>query len=148
MRRRTLSRSLPILLLGLLSLSFGREEREVAIEGRVFCVDSSRAETPCPADARDFALQTEGGDLHFFHRDDTKSRMFQDPQVRDRKLHVNVWPRADGYVDIIKVFSLKDGQLHDLHYFCSVCNITAFAGGPCWCCQQEFEFREIPVPDP
>jgi hypothetical protein len=147
---RLLSRKLPLLVPFLVGLSMflGLAGREIAIEGRVICVDSGRTEIPCASEAQDFALRTERGELFFFDRNDAKSPMFQDPRVRERTLHVKAWTRDDDYLDIIKVFSRKNGRLHDLHYYCSVCSITAFAGGPCWCCQQEFEFREVPIADP
>ncbi len=39
-----------------------------------------------------------------------------------------------------------DGKLHDVHYYCEVCNITAYAPGLCPCCRREMELKETPVP--
>jgi hypothetical protein len=43
---------------------------------------------------------------------------------------------------ILAVYSMVGGIPHHLHYRCEVCNITATAPGPCWCCGAPFELRE------
>ena len=54
-------------------------------------------------------------------------------------------PRADGTADLIKVYSVKHGKLHDVRYFCEVCNVTSFVSGLCPCCRAEMELKETPV---
>jgi len=55
------------------------------------------------------------------------------------------WLGEKNVIQITKVYSVKGGQLYNIYYYCPICNIKAYAGGPCWCCQQEFEFHEEPV---
>jgi hypothetical protein len=52
---------------------------------------------------------------------------------------------ADGTADLIKVFAVKHGKLHDVRYFCEVCNVTSFVPGLCSCCRAEMELKETPV---
>jgi hypothetical protein len=72
--------------------------------------------------------------------------MFQDSRVREKLLEIRAWDRGGSRLELVRVYSTKDGKLFDLHYYCSVCSIRSYAGGPCWCCQQEFELRETPLP--
>lgn len=119
--------------------------KEVVVRGSVVCVDESGSEISCHGDDRLFALRTADGNQLFLLPEDPNSRMFEDERLRQREVEIRGWPRGKNRLEIIKVHSVKDGQLFDIHYFCSVCNIKAFVGGLCWCCQEEFEFREVSV---
>jgi rubrerythrin len=70
--------------------------------------------------------------------------MFTDMRVRQRDLQITARLRAGDQLELIKVQSVKEGKLYDLFYFCEVCNIRAYAPGPCPCCRNEMEFRETP----
>ena len=118
-------------------------KKEVVVRGSVACVNASGSEISCHGDDRLFALRTTDGNQFFFLPEDPNSRMFEDERLHQRELEVTGWSRGGNRLEIIKVHSVKDGQLFDIHYFCSVCNIKAFVGGLCWCCQEEFEFREV-----
>ncbi|GAB4116213.1 MAG: hypothetical protein Kow001_17020 [Acidobacteriota bacterium] len=120
--------------------------REVALRGHVECIGPDRQSVPCRSDSRDFAFRTESGERYFFLADDDRTRMFHDPRVREKLLEIRAWDRGGGNLELVRVYSIKDGKLFDLHYYCSVCSIRSYAGGPCWCCQQEFELRETPLP--
>lgn len=66
--------------------------------------------------------------------------------VRKRELVVRARPTASDELETVKVRSIRDGRLHDLDYFCEVCNIVAYAPGPCVCCGRPMALRETPVP--
>jgi hypothetical protein len=53
---------------------------------------------------------------------------------------------ASGELETIKVYSVRNGRLHDLDYLCEVCNVVAYAPGPCVCCGWPMVLRETPVP--
>ena len=131
-----------------LILSQGTPEQEVRLRGNVVCVDDALQESRCVEDSR-YALRDGESVLHFFEPADPRVEMFADPRVRAMDLEIQAWIRDDK-VEIVRVFSVRDGRLFHVHYFCDVCNITAYAGGLCWCCQQEFELRETPfrIPNP
>lgn len=121
---------------------------EIRIRGRIVCLSASGPAVPerdCSPSPGDFALRTQGGKLYRFRASDAKTEMFLDTRVRERELEVVVWLEPPDQVEIIKVYSVRDGKLHDVYYYCEVCLITAYGGGPCWCCQEEFEFREVPL---
>jgi len=119
---------------------------EIRIEGKAICVDSNGNEITCPAENPRFAFRTDAGHLYRFLPDDVKARIFEDPRIRSRHLLVRAWPKGEEALQVIKVYSIRNGTLYDLYYYCPVCSIRAYAGGPCWCCQDEFEFHEEPLP--
>jgi hypothetical protein len=120
--------------------------RELALRGRIECIGQDQQTVPCGPDSRHFAFRTESGERYFFLADDDRTRMFQDSRVREKLLEIRAWDRGESRLELVRVYSIKGGKLFDLHYYCSVCSIRSYAGGPCWCCQQEFELRETPLP--
>jgi rubrerythrin len=76
---------------------------------------------------------------------DTSTAIFTDGRVRQRELQVTARLDSKSQLEIIRVQSIKEGKLYNLYYFCEICNITAYAPGPCPCCGNELEFREIPI---
>lgn len=120
--------------------------QEVTFRGRIECLDPDRKPSPCTEETRDYAFVTESGDRYYLMREDDRTRAFQDPRIRDQFLQITAWQRPQQQLELIRVLSIRDGKLHDPHYYCSVCAIRTYAGGPCWCCQDEFEFREPPLP--
>lgn len=125
------------------AISSSSEAEEVTLRGHVICVDAEGERIECVAGSNRYVLRTDQGDFNFLESD-SKSPMFDDPRIRDRELQVTAWLNQRE-LEIIKVYSIKDGQLYDIHYFCELCQIKAYVGGPCWCCQQEFELVEEPV---
>ncbi len=123
-------------------------KRDVTLRGHIVCLTSSdpsgSEEVECGAEGLS-ALSTLEGEIYPFLPEDAKTAMFQDPRVRQRLLQIQGRLTATKALEIIKIQSIKGGQLHDLYYRCEVCHITAFDPGPCWCCQDDFEFRETPA---
>jgi len=123
----------------------GESEKEVVLRGHVLCVDETKSVVPCDRADHLFALQVADGERFVFVPEDPNTRIFEDMRLHDRELQVRAWKRGEDRLEIIKVYSIKDGRLFDIHYFCPTCNIKAFVGGLCWCCREDFEFREVPV---
>ena len=117
----------------------------VELRGRVVCVGPSSKVQPCDEAPSRFALQSSDGKLHRFLVLDVMTGMFADERVRQRELLVRVRPMPDG-IEAIKVYSIVAGRVHDIDYFCEVCNIVAYAPGPCPCCRQALVLRESPMP--
>lgn len=122
------------------------EEAVVLLRGRVVCIDKSAGVRPCVVESRRFALRTVEGVLHVFPSQDTLAGIFEDDSVRERELLVRARRTPSGGIETIKVYSTRNGTIYDLDYFCEVCNITAYAPGPCVCCGQPLRLRETPVP--
>jgi hypothetical protein len=113
--------------------------------GHAVCVDEAGGRVDCQAEGNRFALQTDDGKLHWFAPRDPLAPVFDDARVRDQPVMVRVRPRPDGTGELIKVYSVKHGKLHDVRYFCEVCHVTSFVYQLCPCCRGEMELKETPV---
>jgi rubrerythrin len=118
------------------------------IRGRVVCLEESnrRADTlfGCDGQASRYAILDKDSKLYKFDPMKPSTDVFTDARVRARELQVTA--RVDGkrQLELIKVQSIKEGNLYDIYYFCEICNIRAYTPGPCPCCRNELEFRETP----
>ena len=144
---------LTTIALGLLFLlpSLEAQSDVVQVQGRLVCVEAgteSQEPIECPSEAPVRALLDETGRLYRFRLDDPKVSMFDDPRVRTRELQITGRLDPSDQLEIIRVKSIVGGRPHFVYYRCEVCHITAYAFGPCWCCQDEFEFRETLTPPP
>lgn len=144
--RRRRIRLLLALFLGVVPAAFGTAQEEITVRGRVVCLDSSgRPVGPCEgSDSPGYALESHDGKVYLFSGEDPRSDMLSDPRVRDRELQVVGWPRDGKVLEIVKLYSVRDGKLYDLYYHCDRCNITAHTPGLCWCCREPFDLREEP----
>ena len=135
------------------SLAAGAQSELTFVEGRVLCLPpagATTAQVACddpeasPDDRPRFVLETGDGTHLGFIGSDPKVGLFFDPRVRSRWLRLYGWQREQGF-EILNAYSVKDGGYFDLHFKCDVCKITATAPGPCWCCGEDFDFRETAV---
>ena len=162
-RRSGITRALSLLMISLAlagsqsviasSSQAARSVKEVVARGHVVCVDDKGTPTAaCVEGAHRFGFQTSDiaskNKLYYFLPADSLTAMFEDTRVRERTLQITGSPAGEDRLEIIKVHSIHDGKLYDLFYFCEVCNITAYAPGPCACCGKEMELKETPVPEP
>lgn len=119
------------------------------IQGHAVCLDASgRASEQlfgCNDSSVHFALVDRDAKLHNFALADTGTAIFTDVRVRQRELQVTARLDSKNQLEVIRVQSIKEGKLYNLYYFCEICNITAYAPGPCPCCGKELEFRETPT---
>jgi len=72
-------------------------------------------------------------------------RTLQDKRLIDRELRVEGTTRPDGTFEVERLYTVRDGKLYKVRYYCEVCNIEALEPGNCVCCQQPTELQEIPV---
>jgi len=72
----------------------------------------------------------------------------QDKRLDGRELHLEGIPKPDGTFEVQWIFSIHNGKLYRVRYFCKLCNIEALEPGPCACCQQPTELDEVPVDQP
>jgi hypothetical protein len=120
----------------------------VVVRGRVTCLDAGGQPVDslfgCITNNR-LAFFSKDGKLYKFLPADSMTAMFSDIRVRQRELQLTARLLANDRLEIVKVQSINEGRLFDIFYFCEVCNITAYAPGPCPCCRDELQFREIAV---
>ncbi len=125
----------------------GAADRPLAvIRGRIVCLDSrGGGASGCSDSSNNFGLVSADGKRYKFLSADSSTAMFADSRVRQRELQITAKLLPDDKLEIVTVQSVRDGKLYDIYYFCELCNITAYAPGPCVCCRQELEFRETPT---
>ncbi len=116
------------------------------LTGRAVCLEPLAAAAPdlvpCDEPGARYAFETESGETVTFLEEDPRTGVFRDPRVRSQRLEVEGWLREQGRFELLSVLSIKHGERFHVHYRCDVCDITATAPGPCWCCGKDFELRE------
>jgi hypothetical protein len=122
------------------------EDTIVELRGRVVCLGDGTVLRPCAAASDRFALETPGGGRYVFRPGDPLAGMFADDRIRERELFVRARKAPSEELEAIKLYSVRNGRLHDLDYFCEVCNVVAYAPGLCPCCRRPMVLRETPLP--
>ena len=134
----------------LLLICTGVQASDLRMTGRVECRmgdETVDLTFPCPG-ASQLVFRSEDGRRFFLSDKDPRKAIFEDGRVRNELLRITVRQDEEGRLALLLVHTLKNGRIYLPHYFCQVCNITAYAPGPCWCCQAEFEFREKETEEP
>jgi hypothetical protein len=72
----------------------------------------------------------------------------QDKRLLDREVRLEGTTRPDGTFEVERIYTLRNGKLYRVRYYCEICNIEALEPGDCVCCQQPTELQEIPVGGP
>ena len=70
-----------------------------------------------------------------------------DKRLANREVRLEGTMKADGTFEAERLYTVRDGKLYRVRYFCKVCNIEALEAGDCVCCQHPTELQEIPVTD-
>jgi hypothetical protein len=127
------------------------EYKEITVRGRIICVDGSgrrlTGEGECDLHKQKLGFAAADGKVFMFWREDTLGAMLADPRVSKHLLQLIARLHLNNQLETIRIQAVREGKLYDLYYFCHVCNITAYAPGPCPCCYQELEFIERPATD-
>jgi hypothetical protein len=118
----------------------------VELRGRVVCLGEGAVRRPCAAASDRFALETPQGGRYVFRPGDPLTGMLADDRLRERELVVRARQAPSEELETIKLYSVRNGRLHDLDYFCEVCNVVAYAPGLCPCCRRPMVLRETPLP--
>ncbi|HLY63744.1 MAG TPA: hypothetical protein VKV95_23635 [Terriglobia bacterium] len=69
----------------------------------------------------------------------------QDKRLDNKEVRLEGLTKPDGTLEVDHFFTVHDGKLFRVRYYCEVCNIEALEPGRCVCCQQPTELQEIPV---
>jgi hypothetical protein len=70
-----------------------------------------------------------------------------DKRLANRQVRVEGNTKADGTFEVERLYTVRNGKLSRVRYFCRVCNIEALEPGDCVCCQRPTELQEIPAGD-
>jgi hypothetical protein len=90
-------------------------------------------------------LQVMGKEFDLSARTTWLFHTLQDKRLANREIRVEGEWQPDGTLKVDHFFTVRDGKLYRIRYFCEVCNIEALGPGNCVCCQQPTEMQEIPV---
>ncbi len=93
-------------------------------------------------------LRTGKKELKLSARTSYLFHTLQDKRLANREVRLEGTTEPDGTFEVSKLFTLRDGKLYRVRYYCEVCNIEALEPGNCVCCQQPTELQEIPVNEP
>ena len=69
----------------------------------------------------------------------------QDKRLNGREIRAEGTVKPDGSFTVQKFFTVHNGKLYRVRYYCETCNIVAFEPGRCVCCQQPTELQEVPI---
>lgn len=126
--------------------------QDITVQGVLHCLYSggsnhpAKSEYDCEVDGGRYALITSQGAMYLFDPSDQRTLIFKESRVRDKTMRIH-GQLSDNELTIVNLYSIVEGVPYRMYYRCEVCNITTYAPGPCWCCQEDFEFRETPVTD-
>ncbi len=76
--------------------------------------------------------------------DESLERTLRDPRLATRTWELRGQVLADGRFAVERIFTVKDGELHRVTYYCEICHITTHEPGRCMCCQGDTDLRELP----
>jgi len=69
----------------------------------------------------------------------------EDKRLENREVRLEGTMKRDGTLEVARLYTIRQGKLFRVRYYCDVCNIAALEPGPCVCCQRPTELQEIPV---
>jgi hypothetical protein len=67
----------------------------------------------------------------------------QDKRLDGRQVRLEGIPQPDGAFEVHWLYTIHNGKLFKVRYYCPVCNIVALGPGNCVCCQQPTELQEL-----
>ena len=123
--------------------------RLAAVGALVFAVGalastaSIRGTLVAPVDGEPLQLILTDGRTVELELDEGLDLTMRDPQLAKRLWEVRGQLEDSGRFSVEKIFTVKDGELHRVTYYCEICHITTHEPGPCMCCQGDTDLREL-----
>ena len=96
-----------------------------------------------PVDGEPLRLVTAEGESVELALIESLELTMRDPQLAERLWEVRGQRLDDGRYGVDKIFTVKDGELHRVTYYCEICHITTHEPGRCMCCQADTDLREL-----
>lgn len=116
------------------SFAQGEPPRLAVLEGQLLSTSAD-----CPV------LRAHGKDQPLSAYTTYLYHTLQDKRLANRVVRLEGLMKGDGTFDVERLYTVKEGKLYRVRYFCKICNIEALEPGNCVCCQQPTELQEIPV---
>ena len=104
---------------------------------------AQRGKLAPPVDGEPLRLVTDDGVAVELVSDEGLERTMRDPQLAQRRWEVRGQFGEDGRLHVEKIFTVKDGDLYRVTYYCEICHITTHEPGLCMCCQGDTDLHEI-----
>ncbi len=124
------------------------ESRTASAQPRVFTGKLIPLAAPGgkPGD-RGLALATVGdGAAHPLAEDGASRMLFLDGRLRNRTVRLTALREpGSGTLRVVRVQTVKGGEVYDVDYWCETCQISQMQPGGCVCCGDELELRERPA---
>lgn len=135
-------RSLAIVACGLFAVSALAEapDGQTTLRGEVLLTPGAAHDHEAPVklrtgDGAEWTLLVEVDHYHTLH----------DPKLAGRGWEFIGNAKPGNRLEVIRVFSIKDGVRHKVQYYCEICHIVSYRPGQCMCCQEEVELQEKPA---
>ncbi len=90
-------------------------------------------------------LRIRGKDISLESKNSFLFHTLEDKRLRDREVRLEGTSKPDGSFEVERLYTVHNGKLYRVRYYCEVCNIEALEPGDCVCCQQPTELQEVPV---
>ncbi len=89
-------------------------------------------------------LQVDGKEIRLVSNDEYAPLILRDERLLSHTLHLEgQWKEQGRVFEVAHIHDVKQGKEFRIAYYCSICNIWAFKPGPCVCCLQPVELREL-----
>jgi hypothetical protein len=123
--------------------------KEQSFDGKVVALAEvlKKAGVKLDADAGPqwLALVTSADKVYPLVKDDGSRMFFKDPRLLSRPMRLTGRLVAGNFLQVVQVYSVKEGRLYEVDYWCDICSIRTFEPGECTCCGDPMVLREIPV---
>ena len=127
-----------------------QKPQEVELRGKIVCL-AEEMQTHYAVEllkTRDhlYGVKTEDGGYYTLLPTSLAEALFVDAQLHEKDLILKgrVFPNTQ-LLEVIRFYSVKDGVVHELYYYCDICYIRAVAPGNCDCCQAPVVLIEKPL---
>ena len=92
------------------------------------------------------ALLTDDGKLYPLIEDDGARMFFKDASLLNRPMRLTGrFLPGSQLLQVVEVHSYRNGELHEVFYWCNICSIKRLEKKQCDCCGGPMELREEPV---
>ncbi len=122
----------------------------IELQGRVVCLAEEMNhlhQTVLPSNHEHlYGFKTAEGKYYTLLRTKFSEALFVDRrlQLKDLMITGHVFPNSQ-IMEVIRLRSLRHGQVFDVLYYCDICAIDMVEPGICLCCQQPVELIERPA---
>jgi hypothetical protein len=91
------------------------------------------------------ALFSDDGKIYPLIKDDGSRMFFKDARLLHRPMRLTgrLLPGSQ-LLQVTEVHSYLKGELHEVYYWCDICNIKRYEKKMCDCCGGPMELREVP----